>query len=162
AASILAGLFTQQQEVVGGPKTRVLQHLVGAAAVAPLQPWLHIPDLPQRNAETLGNGSVTALFGQQFVGRLLLGRNQRNTLFLQIAGTLGQCRPEQRGKQERRRDRAPLVNAVIGVAQGLANQLEGIAGVIFDGVVSVREQRREQVVLQQQIEGAFALAVEQQ
>lgn len=55
-----------------------------------------------------------------------------------------------------------LVNTVIGVAQGLANQLEGIAGVIFDGVVSVREQRREQVVLQQQIEGAFALAVEQQ
>src|SRR5690606_24357384 len=121
-SGILAGFFTQQQEIVGGAKARVLQHLVGAPAGAPFQTGLHVPDLPQRNTEALGDGGMLALIEQQFMGGLLLGGNQRDALVLEFAGALGQGWPEQGGEQEGRSNRAALLNAVIGVAQGLPDQ----------------------------------------
>src|SRR5690606_38861953 len=125
AVGLLASGFAQEQEIIGGTEARVLKHLIGTPALTALQARLQVPDLAQRDAETLGNGGVAALFDQYVVSGLLLGGDQRNALAFQFPGALGQSRPQQRGKQERRSNRTPLVDALVGVAQGLAYQLQG-------------------------------------
>ncbi|PNG62089.1 hypothetical protein TI06_23870, partial [Vibrio vulnificus] len=70
-----AGPFAQQEEVVAGAEARVFQEQVGALALASRQTFLHIPDLADRQGETLGNGNPLALFADQFVGGFLHRRD---------------------------------------------------------------------------------------
>ncbi len=158
----LAGAFAQQEEVVAGAEARVFQEQVGALALASRQTFLHIPDLADRQGETLGNGDPLALFADQFVGGFLHRWDGRHAFLLQLRDARRQGRPEQCGEEEGRGYRLALANARIGIGQGLADQLAGVVGVGLQCLGAGREQRREQFVLDQQLESALGPAGEEQ
>ncbi|MNZ78588.1 hypothetical protein D3C78_971680 [compost metagenome] len=96
------------------------------------------------------------------MGGFLQGRQRRHAAGLQGGGACRQGRPQQGGEQERRGDRLAQADALVGVGQGIAHQAPGILRVGLERGGAGREQRGEQVVLAEQVEGAFALAGEQQ
>src|SRR5690606_17563846 len=157
ATGLFAGAFAQQQKVVAGAKARVFQQQVGAFAAAPRQALLHVPDFLDRQGETLGNGDPSALFGDQFVGGFLHRRDRRQTAVLLCQYACRQGRPEQRGEQKSGGDRLALGDAFVGIGQCQADQLVAVVGVVLECLGRGREQRGEQVVVKQQLEGAFGL-----
>src|SRR5690606_33177561 len=118
-----------QQEVVAGAEARVLQQQVGALALAARQALLHVPDLPQRQGEALGNGGAPALLADHVVGGLLQRRDRRHGARLQGGATGRNGRREQGGEQEGRSHRLAQADAFVGVGQRLADQRAGVFGV---------------------------------
>src|SRR5690606_22000713 len=70
--------------------------------------------------------------------------------------------PEQGGEQEGRGDWFALGNPLVGIDQCLANQCLAVARVALQRLGAGREQRGEQVVLAEQVEGDLGLATEEQ
>ncbi|MNO99959.1 hypothetical protein D3C76_917440 [compost metagenome] len=96
------------------------------------------------------------------MGGFLHGRDRRHAARLKLRCAGGQGWPEQGGEEERGSDRLALVDALVGVGQGLADQAAGVFGVTFQGCGACREQRCQEVVFHQQLEGALGLSTEEQ
>src|SRR3990167_4988764 len=133
AIGFFAGAFAQQEEIVAGAEARVFQEHIGAFAAAPWQALLHIPDLADRQGETFGHSDAQALFADQLMGGFLHRRDRRHAAILQLDHPGRQRRPEQGGKEEGRGNGLALLNAQVGVAQGVADQLVGVIRVVLEG-----------------------------
>ncbi|MNQ83814.1 hypothetical protein D3C85_989160 [compost metagenome] len=96
------------------------------------------------------------------MGGFLHGRDRRHAALLQLRRAGGQGRPEQGGEEERGSDGLALVDTLVGIGQGLADQSAGVLGVSLQGRGAGREQRCEEVVFHQQFEGALGLSAEEQ
>ena len=69
SVEFLAGLFTQQQEIVSGAQARGVQQILDAAAVAFRQTPLQFPDFTHGLAEAAGDGGVLLLAGDDHAAK---------------------------------------------------------------------------------------------
>ena len=120
------------------------------------QAFLHVPDLAHGDGEALGNRGALALLPDDVVGGFLHRRNRRHAAVLQLQYAGRQGRPEQGGEKERGRHRLALLDAQVGIGQRVADQRAGILGVALQRGGAGGEQRRKQVVFEQQLEGPLA------
>ncbi len=102
------------------------------------------------------------MLDNQFVSGLLHGCNRWHAALLGAQYLGRQGRPEQRGKQECRRDRFVLLDAQVGVDQGIADQCMGVGRVVFQRLGTGREQRFEQFKVHQHFKGGSSMPGEEQ
>ncbi len=96
------------------------------------------------------------------MGGFLHRRDWRHAALLQAQHARRQRRPQQRSKEERRGYRFVLLDAQVGVGQGFADQRVRIFRVVFQRVGAGREQRGEQLQIDEHFESDRAVTREEQ
>src|SRR5690606_20389725 len=101
----LAGLRTQDEEIVGRPETWMPEQAQRALAGAVLEPRLQLPDLAHRRRETARQGDVRLLARADLVGRDAHRFDGTHALLLQHRGAPPHGFPQPHREQEELRYR---------------------------------------------------------